>query len=173
MQKVRIKIESNAPLLMNKWPLPEPGAVKKKGEIPEPKEDAEKKSHFDPKLGYYVPNDVIEGSLREAGKNIKSGRSSLKKTVQSSVFVPQEKIYLDRKDYDMIDSRYGRHPSTGNGILVSRVRFDKWALSFEVEFDEARISKNTLKALVEEAGAVIGIGSYRPKFGRFKLVEFE
>lgn len=173
MRTATVKIKSKAPLLMNRRPLEEETTVKKKGQPFDPKEDAEKKSYFDDKLGYYIPSDMIEGVLREAGKNIKNGRASYKKAVMCSVFCSQEKIPLNRKDYDEIDKRFGTHPSTGNGVLVARVRFDEWTLSFDLNFDDTRVDDAVLRALLEEAGAVVGIGSYKPKFGRFEVLEFK
>lgn len=172
--KAHVKIVGKAPLLMNRRPMEDADTdkVKKKGETIDPKEDAEKKAYLDPNIGYYVPSGMIEASLREAGKNIKKGRGSMRKTVESSVFSEQEKIPLNRKDYDAIDKRFGTHPSTGNGILISRIRFDRWQLEFDLNFNETRVDEKTLKAIIEEAGAFNGIGSYKPKFGRFDLVEF-
>lgn len=175
MKKVKIKITSTSPLLMNNRPMEETSneKVKKKGDVYDPIAEAEKKAHFDKEIGYYIPSDMIEGSLREGAKNVSKGRGNYKKTILSSVFSENDKIPLNRKDYDTIDKRWGTHPSTGNGILVSRVRFDKWETEFELSFDENRVDSKTLKAIIVEAGEVIGIGSYRPKFGRYKLEKFE
>lgn len=179
MKTASVTIQGVASLLMNRRPMEEEGAapkVKKKGQPMDHTADAEKKSYFDEKIGYYVPSDMIEGVLREAGKNLKAGRGNLKNTVLAAVFCGEEMVPLgrkDRKDYDKLDQRWTTHPSTKNSVLTSRIRFDKWKLTFTINFDESRIDENTLKALIEEAGIAKGIGSYKPKFGRFKLVEFE
>lgn len=173
MKSVKVNIEGLSPLLMNKRPMEDAEQTKKKSDVYDPKEDAEKKSHFDSDVGYYIPSDMLEASFREAGKNIKNGRSSSKKLVMSSVFVSEEKVSLKRKDYDEIDKRWGTHPSTGNSVLVSRVRFNKWSVTFTLTYDENRISVKKVKEILDEAGAANGIGSYKPKYGRFKVCEFE
>jgi len=172
MKSIEVVIEGVAPLLMNRRPLEDFSETKKKSDVYDPKNEAEKKSYFDNKLGYYVPSEMLEASWREGGKNIKNGRSSSKKLVQSSMFVLEEKIPLNRKDYDEVDNRWGTHPSTGNSVLVSRVRFDKWKLSFTLSYDDMRIAAKKAKEIVEEAAATCGIGSYKPKFGRYKVVKF-
>jgi hypothetical protein len=45
-------------------------------------------------------------------------------------------------------------------------------LEFTIKYDAERIGKDTLKQILEEAGATKGIGDYRPKFGRFKVERF-
>jgi copper chaperone CopZ len=173
MKSIKVKIEGLSPLLMNRRPMEDAEITKKKSDVYDPKEDAEKKAHFDSRMGYFVPSDMLEACFREAGKNVKNGRSSSKKLVMSSVFVSEEKVSLSRKDYDEIDKRWGTHPSTGNSVLVSRVRFNKWNLTFTITYDENRISLKKVKEIVDEAGAANGIGSYKPKHGRFKVSEFE
>jgi len=175
MKKVKVQLVSIAPMLMNKRQMisEEAALAKKKSDVIDPKVDAENKSHHDPKIGYYIASDQIEGCMREAGKNLKKGRGSLKKTILSSVFCDDEKIPLGRKDYDEIDRRFCTLPSTGAGVLINRVRFNSWKAKFVLTFDETRISEKEVKACLEEAGAVTGVGSYRPKFGRFKIESFE
>jgi hypothetical protein len=175
MRSVKVKIVGTSPLMMNRRPLDENEGekVKKKGVTMDPVEDAERKSWNDPKIGYYIPSDMIEGCLREAGKNFKSGRGSLKNTILASVFCADEKVSLGRKDYDEVDKRWGTHPSTGNSVLTSRVKFNKWEATFTINYDESKIDDKTMKGLLEEAGTCKGIGSYRPKFGRFKVAKYE
>ncbi len=98
------------------------------------------------------------------------GRGSLKATVLSSVFVDPEKIPLNKKTYDEIDVR----PVViqRNRVVKGRPKFNKWELSFTISYDEKRIKKERIAEILDEAGAAKGIGDYRPKFGRFKVVEF-
>jgi hypothetical protein len=96
----------------------------------------------------------------------------MKKTVQAAVFCA-ENVPLGRKDYDEVDKRWGTHPSTGNSVLTSRVKFNKWEATFTINYDESKIDEKTMKSLLEEAGTCKGIGSYRPKFGRFKVAKYE
>lgn len=173
MKNVKVKIFGTASLLMNRMPqATAEKVIKKKTDVINPLEDATKKAYHDEENGFYLPSDMIEGCLREAGKNIKSGRGTLKKIVLASIFCKTEKVKL-KCEKKGVDSRFSIHPSTGNGVMCNRMRFDGWSVEFELEFDEERVDPKTLEELIIEGGKVIGMGSYRPKFGRFKLDEFK
>lgn len=173
MKIAKIKISGIASLLMNRMPqAATTKVVRKKTDVINPQEDAMKKAYHDKDLGYYLPSDIIEGCLREAGKNIKAGRGTLKKTVLSSIFCKDEKVKLNYEK-DSVDSRFSVHPSTGNGVMCNRMRFDGWNIEFQLDFDDDRVDPSTLEELIKEAGKVVGMGSYRPKFGRYKLDKFE
>jgi hypothetical protein len=47
-----------------------------------------------------------------------------------------------------------------------------WVLRFELEFDDSVIGPKELVKAMNDAGALVGLGDWRPKFGRF-LVEVE
>lgn len=173
MEKAKVKIEGVAPLLMNRFAIDKETEekAKRRDEKFDPKEDAEKALYRNDK-GCYAPSTWIEACLRDTAKEFKGkGRGTLKSTVLSSVFVDPPEIPLNKKTYDEIDQR----PAViqRQRIVKSRPRFNSWALEFAVNFDEKRINRDTLKQILEEAGQTKGIGDYRPKFGRFKIIEFK
>jgi len=175
MQSVKAKIVGIAPLLMNKFEMvnPDEKKVKRRDEQYDPKTDAEKALYREEGIGCYAPSTWLEASLRETGKEFKAsrGRGTLKATVLASVFIDPEKIPLNKQTYDEVDMR----PVViqRNRVVKGRPRFNSWELEFTINFNEDRIKKDTLRQLLEEAGATKGIGDYRPKFGRFKVVSFE
>ena len=173
METVKVKIEGIAPLLMNRFAVtkPEEEKGKRRDESYSVEADAEKALYKDDKIGCYAPSSWVEASLREAAKEFKGkGRGTLKATVLSTVFVDPEKIPLNKKTFDEIDVR----PVViqRNRVVKGRPKFNSWELSFTISFDEKRIKRDRVKEILEEAGAAKGIGDYRPKFGRFKVVEF-
>jgi len=174
MQTVKVKIEGVAPLLMNKFGMEgsDETKAKRRDEQYNTKEDAEKALYRDEKIGCYAPSTWIEACLRDTAKEFKGkGKASLKSTILSSVFVEPEKIALNKKTYDEIDLR----PAViqRNRIVKARPRFNSWKIEFKINFNEERVTKETLEQILKEAGATKGIGDYRPKFGRFKVVEFK
>lgn len=173
MDEVKVKIVGVAPLLMHNRPLEkeEGKKAKRKDEQHDSVKDAEKALYKDEVIGIYAPSEWIEASLRETAKEFKVRRTSLKSTVLASVFVEPLKIPLNKQKYDEIDVRYVRIQR--QGIPRSRPRFNSWELEFSIKYDGERIGKDTLKQILEEAGATKGIGDYRPKFGRFKVERFE
>ena len=58
-------------------------------------------------------------------------------------------------------------PLWKNRIIRVRPRIPVWSTSFTVEYDETVINGQDLEAAITEAGAIVGIGDWRPKYGRF------
>lgn len=58
---------------------------------------------------------------------------------------------------------------------IGRTRpiFRKWACTFRIAIDGAAADPKTAKERLEHAGAYIGVGDYRPRFGRFTVESFK
>lgn len=168
MSEINVKIKGVSPLLVNR-----PNLIKndtgKKTSVYDPKIESENKVYRDQKIGCYVPSEWIEGCLQNSASDFKLKRKSLKNQVKATVRIEPEKIPLG-KEY-VIDSRFGKIQR--QGIIISRPKFDSWELKFKIIFEENKIAKETLKQILEEAGKTYAIGSYRPKYGRFKIIEFK
>lgn len=173
MKNVKVKIKGTVPLLMNRFPMDDlkDKTVRRRDEGFDPKEDAEKALYKNAK-GVYIPSSWVEACLRDTAKEFKGkGRTTLKNTVLSSVFVEPGEIPLGKKTYDEID----RRPAViqRQRIVKSRPRFNTWEISFTINFDDTRIKTETLKQVLVEAGKAKGIGDYRPKYGRFEVLKFD
>lgn len=64
------------------------------------------------------------------------------------------------------------------GVTISRARvmrmrpiFKEWGAVIEVNYDDEQINLATLDTWVKIAGEVIGLGDWRPKFGRFEATK--
>jgi CRISPR/Cas system CMR subunit Cmr6 (Cas7 group RAMP superfamily) len=123
----------------------------------------------------YIPSTCLEGTLRNAAKKIRRGTD-----VISSITVTPNNIPLEydgvKKKKDLMeafkvgkfcDIRNGRNPSTGSGITLCRPRFDKWAITCEIDYDEGVFNEDEIKALLIVGGTKIGLCDYRPKYGTF------
>lgn len=175
MKKVKVKLKSSCPLLMNRFAVEDQDddvRAKRKDEKFDSTEEAKKASYFDQKLGFYIPSSHIEGCLKKAASDFKlKGHKTYKDTILGSVFVEDEKLPLNRQEWDEIDRRAAKVQTAR--IVRSRPRFNTWELTFAMLFDDERITTDVLRQILSEAGATKGIGDYRPKFGRFKVVEFK
>ena len=126
--------------------------------------------YFDDALGPYIPALNIEGCIAEAGKIHRLG-----KTIKQAVRVVDDKHKLEfdgpRKMEKLWQS--GKHADVrgvnvgGKKIMRCRPIFLGWSAQFDIEFMEDVIDKSDIVRVVEEAGRRIGIGTYRPRFGRF------
>jgi hypothetical protein len=57
-------------------------------------------------------------------------------------------------------------------IMRERPRFDNWGLSFVIETLDEQLPVSAIKEILDYAGKV-GLGDYRPRFGRFIVTEFK
>lgn len=124
-------------------------------------------------VGPFIPALNFEGCVAEAGKIHRLG-----KTIKQAVQVltdrakleydgPRKKEKLWAAGTQFADVR-GVNVA-GKKIMRCRPIFLKWAAEFEVAFMEDVIDRGDLVRVVEEAGRRIGIGTYRPRFGRFDV----
>jgi hypothetical protein len=56
--------------------------------------------------------------------------------------------------------------------MKGRGRMDDWSLKFELVCIDDRATANDIKEILEYAGTYIGIGDYRPRYGRFEVTDF-
>ena len=58
-------------------------------------------------------------------------------------------------------------------VMRTRPIFPKWSLTFQVQIDDETFPKSMLEAALNDAGRLVGIGDWRPKFGRFEVKEIK
>ena len=57
--------------------------------------------------------------------------------------------------------------------MRTRPKFTEWSCEFELEVDEDTCDLGEVRQWLEMAGKSVGLGDYRPIYGRFKVVEFK
>jgi len=128
--------------------------------------------YYDEVVGPFIPAINLEATIAEAGKINRLG-----KTIKQAVQVltdkakleysgPREKakLWKSEKHADVRGVNVG-----GKKIMRCRPIFLEWAAQFEVSFMEDVLDRADLIRTIEEAGRRIGIGTYRPRFGRFSV----
>ena len=182
MKKFNITIQGTSPLLMNR-PSQLDIADKPKGirrETQTPEEIAKGKLYIDSNENIYIPATWFQGCIVEAGKNIKmSGKGSSKatysKVVGSSVEINPFEIVLDAKW--KVFSILAVNPTTKGRNILHRPQFDKWEVSFEVQFEETMIEPVVMKEIFDIAGRIVGVGDWRPakkgRFGKFQVTNWK
>ena len=58
-----------------------------------------------------------------------------------------------------------------NRVMRTRPRFPTWAAIIEVQYDDALLNANEVREIMQRAGSEIGLGDWRPRFGRFQVEE--
>jgi hypothetical protein len=130
--------------------------------------------YHDAALGPYIPAVNIEACIAEAAKASKQG-----KLVKQAVSVLDDRIPLRYEGPRDIDSLYGDGSTAfvdvrgvnvgGRKVMRARPLFREWAAEFTVGFMADLIDAQDIQRIVEHAGRVIGIGTFRPRFGRFNV----
>lgn len=168
-QVIEVEVKGIKPLLQNDS-FEESSEGKKKGQAYIPKEEAEKRLILDGNDTICQKASHIEGSMIKSAVDFKfEGRKTYKEPFKASVsvephFIPHENIkwVIDTQQVKIGSSR----------ILRSRPRFDDWSLVFKIVNKDNRIQPLVIKSILENAGAYVGIGDYRPKYGLFEITKF-
>jgi len=182
MKTYNVTITGTTPLLMNRPSQLEISDKSKdvKRENRTPEELAESKLYIDSEGKIYIPSTWIRGSLVEAGKQKKMGgkgtsKATYSKSVGSCVSVEPFEILL--KDKWKVFTILAVNPTTRGRNALSRPKFDKWEVNFQVVFDEDQIEPSVMKEIFDIAGKFVGVGDWRPakkgRFGKFQVVEWK
>lgn len=131
--------------------------------------------YHDAKVGPHIPPLNIEACLIEAAKSFRLG-----KDVKQAVSVVDDLIPLEYEGPRDIKGMYGDGSSvfvdvrgvsvSGRKVMRARPLFLRWGCSFTLGYMEDLIDAQDVRRIVEHAGRVVGIGTYRPRFGRFEVV---
>jgi len=55
--------------------------------------------------------------------------------------------------------------------MRTRPKFANWAADLNVEFVPTLLNEEDVRSFLSTAGAQIGVGDWRPRFGRFRINE--
>ena len=123
------------------------------------------------KLVPCLPGAVLEATIVAAGRTRKMG-----KQVQSGVFVANDSplVYEGPTNADDLwkneEFRLRCPAKVGQArIMRTRPKFSNWTADVTVSFHDSDIDGRTIEELMVIAGEIIGVGDWRPRFGRFNI----
>jgi hypothetical protein len=129
--------------------------------------------YWSEKDGPVIPSDNIERCIQLGAQ-----KSRIGKDVQAAVFCTATETRVDydgprTKEKMFTDKRF----SLRKGVAVQQSRIIRlrpmiptgWSITFELEFDDSILNEKALVKAMVDAGALIGLGDWRPKFGRFTV----
>lgn len=174
MIKAKVKIKGMSPILFSRFP--EEDFIKKETKLKGvdlTMEEQVEKSLYRTKQGkIYTPADHIIGSMVKAGSNFKlKGRKTFKDVCEAGVFIEPLEIVHKNQKYQS-DWRSAVNRNTRGRIMVGRGRLDSWRLEFTLTCIDQRATLDDMKSILKYAGNYVGIGSYRPRYGRFEVEKF-
>lgn len=122
-----------------------------------------------------IKSEMLEACLIAGAKKNKLGQS-----FKTGMFVKENpEIDFPRKrpiaelynDPNFIDTRAAKLQGKTT-IMATRAIFHEWKLNFTIKYNTEILSSSQILTALETAGEMIGIGTYRPKFGRFIVTNF-
>lgn len=183
MQTKTYNIRSVTPLLMHNGRLANPldpfakdmsKISKKRGKTEADIEELSKREfyggiYWNSEAGPHIPDTLMQRCIEEGAKKFKLG-----KQFKSAVFVTGDmKLeYEGPRDVDELwkDNRFVHQCMCRIGTaktLRTRPMFNEWSGEVQVAFDETVVDEQQVLAALESAGRFVGVGDWRPKFGRF------
>ena len=123
-----------------------------------------------------LPTRVLEAHIAEGARKTKEGPRAL-----AGMFVDTDGVLaydggplsvaeiLDSEDHQL------RLSVVVGQAKVMRVRpiFTNWSTTFEVSILEEMVTSDMLRTWITNGGDFVGIGDYRPRYGRYDLRKFE
>lgn len=130
----------------------------------------------------YVEPTYIFGMMRDAAKYTKKGRGSIQTAVAATLQCDDPRVLVDRfmpegiptRDSEepvYLDVRSVRNPSTkGRNVRYRVAASPGWRITFTLLFDKTIVSTTEIKSVLNDAGALVGLGDGRSVgFGRFTV----
>ena len=126
--------------------------------------------YYDDIVGPYLPGDNIFKSLIEAARKSKDG-----KRVEQGLMIETDEnplVYKGPRDIEGLwqDKNFVHRCTVKqqqSRITRTRPLFREWRTQIEGAFDEEVLDLSDVSHFANIAGAYIGVGDWRPKYGRF------
>jgi len=128
--------------------------------------------YFDDESGPYIPSANIHACLLKAARMTRQGPA-----VERGIIVLNEVHPLAYNGPRTIQGLYDDKNFVSRlsvGVTTSRVMrtrpmFRQWALESELIVDDGQLDLDQITSIADKAGQMIGLGDYRPRFGRFNV----
>jgi hypothetical protein len=173
-----ITIQGSADFLYHKWNVEQIAEqlAAKKGSAIRKTDDLETYVYRDSQGYLAIPGEYLRGSIIGASKFRQDPRSHKKSAmdiVKAAVVSLTPLASVGQKHWDYEDKR--RVVIQRNSITRTRPALKAgWKATVELMCNLPEyISPSFLNDLVASAGKLIGIGDFRPSYGRFQVVKFE
>lgn len=126
---------------------------------------------------FYLPDTVIIACLKAGAQTLKKGKDIDRAVVMEethavittkATFRTLEEAFANREF--RMESWARVPPKTGAAVWKTRAMVPTgWRLSFTLAFDPDMIADSTLREALAVSGRSVGVGAWRPTFGRFTV----
>ncbi len=174
---VAVTVEGSADFLFHRWNAEavDEKAKAAKNSKAKKSDDVESYVYRTNKGELAIPGEYLRGAIINAAKfrqDPRSPRKSAMDLFKAAIVVTTPLATLGVKEWDYLDKRRVMVQRQG----INRVR-PAMRVGWKVTFDllvmlPEYVDRNSLRETIESAGRLIGLGDFRPTFGRFGIVEF-
>jgi hypothetical protein len=175
--QAKISIEGTAPMLLHAWNVEAVAekAAAAKGSKSKKQDNVESYVYRNADGLICLPGEYLRQAIIHAAKFIQDPRSPRKSAMdlfKAGIVMHTELASLGKATWDRLDQR--RVTVQRNGLTRVRPCFETgWRATFDVEVILPEyISRELLGAALTNAGRLIGVGDFRPTYGRFQIIEF-
>lgn len=123
-----------------------------------------------------IPGEYLRGAIIGAAKfrqDPRSPRKSAMDLFKAGVVSVTNLASLGVKEWDYLDKRRVMIQRSGINRIRPAMRVG-WLATFELMIMLPEyIDANELRAVIESAGRLIGVGDFRPTFGRFGITNYQ
>jgi hypothetical protein len=186
-QQMKFRVRSVCPLLMHNGQLSDPlnkwaKALKKiSGKRGKTDDDFAEMARIEFLGGLYtnkagepvLPGELIEATIVAGAKKKKKGPAA-----KAGIIVDGNAplVYKGPKTAEELCKDESFRNATPvkvqqNRVVRTRPQFDQWECEFTVHYLPDQVDAADVRDWVEIAGRVCGFGDWRPRFGRFEVVE--
>lgn len=189
MYQVNCEIVGVAPVLQHRFPMPSladlsRGGTKSTG-AKDYSDEWKASLYMDESRNLYHPSSHIEGCMIKAAASFKiTGKrgKSYKDLFLGNVIVTPDRIPYEMQVPEELDLDADKPIYLDmRPVIIQRARVIRlrpalkagWKLAFSIGVIDDQIPFEIVNEVLILAGKTIGIGDYRPKFGRFMVSRFE
>ena len=173
-----VTIEGTASLLFHRWSNEAVAAKAGAAKNSKAKKSDNVESYVsrDEKGMICLPGEYLRQSIIYAAKfrqDPRSPRKSAMDLYKAGVVALTELASLGSKDWDYLDAR--RVVIQRSAVTRQRPAFNKgWRATIDLSvLVPEYIEPSTLLEVIGQAGRLIGVGDFRPTYGRFAIVDFK
>ena len=175
---VDVEVVGTAPFLFHRWNVEAVAekAAAAKGSRAKKEDNIESYVYRTDDGRLAIPGEMFRMSLVNAARYQQDPRSPRKSAMdlyKAGVIVSTPMCTLGKKEWDYLDQR--RVMVQRNGVTRSRPAMNTgWRVGFDIEvLTPEYISPARLNETLMQAGRLVGVGDFRPTFGRFQVVKFQ
>jgi hypothetical protein len=136
--------------------------------------------YWDEDLGPYVKSECVDACFQKMGGFEKKGSAIKRGVVITGTNGSPDMLRLQYdgpRDIETLladpNFRHRGAVNVGSGTkkltMRTRPRFAGWSLECVAQINTSQIDLKDLKRIAAEAGTFIGLGDYRPRYGRFEV----